>query len=255
MPASKLPRAGTAWFEALIDELPIGKVGKDAKTRLQEWLQAPQSPRPEYQLVEAIGEEHARTFRVLVPGSPNRPARPKARAVRCARPNRRPRPPCSNNWNTHDTPPSGPEPSPWSAGPNVGKSTLINSLVGAKVSIVRRGRRRPAIACSASPRCRRPADAGGHARHPRQAAAGDEPLHERAARGAVSDVDAGDPDDRGWRWTEDDSLAYSALKESGVACVLVINKVDKIADKTKLFPFIAESRTGASSIPCIRSRR
>jgi ribonuclease-3 len=52
------------WFEPLIDELPIGKVGKDAKTRLQEWLQARQSPRPEYQLVEASGEEHARVFRV-----------------------------------------------------------------------------------------------------------------------------------------------------------------------------------------------
>jgi ribonuclease-3 len=52
------------WFEPLIDELPIGKVGKDAKTRLQEWLQARQSPRPEYHLVEASGEEHARTFRV-----------------------------------------------------------------------------------------------------------------------------------------------------------------------------------------------
>ena len=52
------------WFEPLIDQLPIGKVEKDAKTRLQEWLQARQSPRPDYALIDAIGEEHARTFRV-----------------------------------------------------------------------------------------------------------------------------------------------------------------------------------------------
>lgn len=52
------------WFEPLIDQLPIGKVEKDAKTRLQEWLQARQSPRPDYTLIDATGEEHARTFRV-----------------------------------------------------------------------------------------------------------------------------------------------------------------------------------------------
>lgn len=52
------------WFAALIDELPIGKVEKDAKTRLQEWLQARQAARPEYFLIEAEGEEHARVFRV-----------------------------------------------------------------------------------------------------------------------------------------------------------------------------------------------
>lgn len=57
--ASVLP-----WFAPLIDELPIGKVEKDAKTRLQELLQSRQSSRPDYYLIEAEGEEHARVFRV-----------------------------------------------------------------------------------------------------------------------------------------------------------------------------------------------
>ena len=52
------------WFEPMLDQLPIGKVEKDAKTRLQEWLQARQAARPDYLLIDAIGEEHARTFRV-----------------------------------------------------------------------------------------------------------------------------------------------------------------------------------------------
>jgi len=52
------------WFEASIEKLPVGKVEKDAKTRLQEWLQARQKPRPEYRLVESSGEDHALLFRV-----------------------------------------------------------------------------------------------------------------------------------------------------------------------------------------------
>lgn len=52
------------WFEPMLEELPVGKVEKDAKTKLQEWLQARQFPRPEYSLVECSGEEHARSFMV-----------------------------------------------------------------------------------------------------------------------------------------------------------------------------------------------
>lgn len=52
------------WFEPAIDALPVGKVGKDAKTRLQEWLQGRQHPLPVYTLIEAIGEDHDKLFRV-----------------------------------------------------------------------------------------------------------------------------------------------------------------------------------------------
>lgn len=52
------------WFEPIIDSLPVGKVGKDAKTRLQEWVQSRQSPLPQYALVAEGGEEHAKSFRV-----------------------------------------------------------------------------------------------------------------------------------------------------------------------------------------------
>jgi len=52
------------WFEPGIEALPSGKVGKDAKTSVQEWLQARQLALPEYSLVETMGEEHERSFRI-----------------------------------------------------------------------------------------------------------------------------------------------------------------------------------------------
>jgi ribonuclease-3 len=52
------------WFEPMLAELPVGKVEKDPKTRLQEWLQGRQLNRPEYLLTQTTGEEHARTFSV-----------------------------------------------------------------------------------------------------------------------------------------------------------------------------------------------
>lgn len=52
------------WFEPIIDALPVGKVGKDAKTRLQEWVQSRQAPLPQYELTWEGGEDHAKSFRV-----------------------------------------------------------------------------------------------------------------------------------------------------------------------------------------------
>lgn len=52
------------WFEAALAALPVGKPAKDAKTRLQEWLQGRQRPLPAYELVLESGDDHARLFRV-----------------------------------------------------------------------------------------------------------------------------------------------------------------------------------------------
>ena len=52
------------WFEPLMAAMPApDKVGKDAKTRLQEWLQARGKPLPQYAVLEEGGEDHARIFR------------------------------------------------------------------------------------------------------------------------------------------------------------------------------------------------
>jgi ribonuclease-3 len=53
------------WFVQAMDALPPAhKVGKDAKTRLQEWLQGRQKPLPVYALLSESGEDHAKSFRV-----------------------------------------------------------------------------------------------------------------------------------------------------------------------------------------------
>lgn len=53
------------WFEPALAELPeAGKVGKDAKTRLQEWLQAHRQPLPVYTLIDTAGDEHDKLFRI-----------------------------------------------------------------------------------------------------------------------------------------------------------------------------------------------
>jgi len=129
--------------------------------------------------------------------------------------------------------------------PNVGKSTLINSLVGAKVSIVSprpqtTRHRLLGIATFPEGQLMLVDTPGIHGKQPRAM----NRYMNRAARGAVSDVDAAILMIEAGRWTDDDSLAYAALKESGVPCVLVINKVDKFPDKTMLFPFIAEVTVG-----------
>ena len=129
--------------------------------------------------------------------------------------------------------------------PNVGKSTLVNALVGTKVSIVSprpQTTRHRLLGIATFP--------GGQLQlvdtpgiHGAQKRAMNRMMN-RAARGAVEGVDAALLVVEAGRWTDDDSLAYRALAESGVPCVLAINKVDLIADKGRLLPFITEVSEG-----------
>lgn len=51
-------------YRPLLDALRPGNQNKDAKTRLQEWLQGRRRPLPQYRLVEASGAAHQRQFNV-----------------------------------------------------------------------------------------------------------------------------------------------------------------------------------------------
>ena len=125
--------------------------------------------------------------------------------------------------------------------PNVGKSTLINRLVGQKISIV-----------SAKPQTTRHQLRGILTRLNEQIIFVDTPgLHQskgklinkiinRTARNSISDVDLllFVVDARGWR--NEDDLILDIVRRSGVPVVLLINKTDRIKDRPQLLPFIGE---------------
>ncbi len=129
--------------------------------------------------------------------------------------------------------------------PNVGKSTLVNALVGFRVSIVspRPQTTRHRILGIATVE-------GGqivYADTPGLHAAGKRAMNRymnRAATGAIEGVDVGMLVIEAGQWREDDERAYAALRASGVAMVLVLNKVDTIKDKSSLLPFIAKVSEG-----------
>lgn len=53
-----------AWYQSRLEALSLEQPAKDAKTRLQEFLQANKLPLPEYNVVEVEGEAHAYRFTI-----------------------------------------------------------------------------------------------------------------------------------------------------------------------------------------------
>ena len=125
--------------------------------------------------------------------------------------------------------------------PNVGKSTLVNALVGAKVSIVSprpQTTRHRLLGIATFPEGQLLlVDTPGIHREQKRAM---NRLMNRAARGALEGVDAALLVVRAGQWDDEDTLAYEALKEAGVPVVLAVNQVDRIKDKTTLLPFLAK---------------
>lgn len=52
------------WYRDLLAEMKPGDAQKDAKTRLQEYLQARRQPLPEYEVIDIKGEAHNQVFKV-----------------------------------------------------------------------------------------------------------------------------------------------------------------------------------------------
>ncbi len=123
--------------------------------------------------------------------------------------------------------------------PNVGKSTLLNHLLGQKLSITSR-----------KPQTTRHRLLGIKTVGNTQTIYVDTPgLHQRKYnamnrylnRAATSSLDGVDV--IVWLvealvWTEEDSLVLSALLQTTVPVILAINKVDKVHDKNKLLPYL-----------------
>ncbi|MGQ0699778.1 MAG: GTPase Era [Panacagrimonas sp.] len=125
--------------------------------------------------------------------------------------------------------------------PNVGKSSLLNALVGRKLSIV-----------SHKPQTTRNAIQGVLHRPEGQIVFVDTPgLHRKAPRAlnramnetasnSLHDVDLAVFVIESLHWTEEDDLVLERLAGVKAPVALVINKIDRVADKTRLLPELEE---------------
>lgn len=137
--------------------------------------------------------------------------------------------------------------------PNVGKSTLLNRLVGQKISITSR---RPqttrhrilGIKTESAYQIVFVDTPGLHAAQPR---AMNRYLN-RAAADSLADVDVVVFLTDGTRWQDDDDWVLQKLHNRDCPVIAAVNKVDRIADKETLLPFmqmLAGKREFAEIIP------
>ena len=122
--------------------------------------------------------------------------------------------------------------------PNVGKSTLLNKVLGQKISITSR-----------KPQTTRHRILGIDTEDNKQAIYVDTPglhieekrainrLMNRAASSSLADVGLVLFVVEGTRWTEEDDNVLDKIKHAMVPCWLVINKTDKIKEKDELLPY------------------
>ena len=125
--------------------------------------------------------------------------------------------------------------------PNVGKSTLINRLVGQKFSITSRKaqttrHRLLGIKSSAAAQIIYVDTPGLHAGAGRAL----NRYMNRAASGALVGVDLILFLTEAGRWTDGDDHVLARLADADAPIVVAVNKVDKVADKQTLLPFIDE---------------
>jgi len=123
--------------------------------------------------------------------------------------------------------------------PNVGKSTLLNQLLGQKISITSR-----------KPQTTRHRIMGIHTEGDYQAIYVDTPglhmeekrainrLMNRAASSSIGDVEMVIFVVEGTKWTADDEMVLNKLKDGRVPVLLAINKIDNLTDKSILLPHL-----------------
>ena len=137
--------------------------------------------------------------------------------------------------------------------PNVGKSTLLNELLGQKISITSR-----------KPQTTRHRIMGIHTEGPYQAIYVDTPglhieekrainrLMNRAASSSIGDVELVIFVVEGTHWTPDDEMVVNKLRDLKSPVLLAINKIDNVTDKSKLLPhlqFLSEQMNFVDIVP------
>jgi GTP-binding protein Era len=125
--------------------------------------------------------------------------------------------------------------------PNVGKSTLLNALIDAHLSIVtpRAHTTRQRILGIANP-------AGGQILYldtpglHREAKRAINRSLNRAVHAAIADAELAVQVIAAGHWDDEDAAVYAALAGRAIPRLLAVNKVDRIAEKSKLLPFVED---------------
>lgn len=142
--------------------------------------------------------------------------------------------------------------------PNVGKSTLLNDLVGSKVSIT-----------ADKPQTTRHKIIGIKTIENKQAVFIDTPgMHlmqkkainkemNKAAKSALRDVDAVLFVVVALEWTEEDEMVLQCVRHLQCPVFLVVNKIDMVPQKEELLPYmqmVAEKMSFKEIIPCVATK-
>ncbi|WP_456412995.1 GTPase Era [Thiolapillus sp.] len=141
--------------------------------------------------------------------------------------------------------------------PNVGKSTLLNHLLGQKLAIT-----------SHKPQTTRHSILGINTLDEGQIVYIDTPgIHQRGnkamnrylnrtATSALSGVDLAVFVVDSKYWTEEDEMVLQRIENSGLPAILVVNKIDTIPRREELLPILAEltQRTGLTSVIPVSAR-
>jgi len=127
--------------------------------------------------------------------------------------------------------------------PNVGKSTLLNYILGQKLAITSRKpqttrHRMLGIKTTESVQAIYVDTPGIHSNTPRAI----NRYMNKTASSAISDVDVVVFMVDGTKWTDDDQLVLDKLVHIKTPVFLVINKIDKLANKNQLLPFIEKMK-------------
>ena len=125
--------------------------------------------------------------------------------------------------------------------PNVGKSTLVNALVGHKISIVTskpHTTRHAILGVLTEPEFQlvfidTPGLDGGTGRLINRAM-------NRAATAALDTADVVMLVVEAGRWSDKDQQAFEQVRQSGLPALLVVNKVDRVRPRDRLLPELAE---------------
>jgi len=125
--------------------------------------------------------------------------------------------------------------------PNVGKSTLLNHILGQKISITSRRpqttrHRIVGIKTSADTQAIYVDTPGIHQQEERAI----NRYMNRTAAAALHDVDVVVMVLEGTRWTAEDDKVLSLVKACGRPVIAALNKVDLVVDKPALLPYLAE---------------